>query len=130
MENKLKSHFLSLYSLALSDMDFDPRELELLYKIGEERGVTRKEMNQYILTASGSIDGQPESLEEKIAVLYDLARMAWADDIIEPEEIECIRRFCVRFGFLEENSLAIVNFLLEEVRKGTTEQEVLEKLKN
>ena len=130
MESKLKSHFLSLYSLALSDMDFDPRELELLYKIGEERGVSRKEMNQHILTASGSIDGQPETLEEKIAILYDLARMAWADDIIEPEEIECIRRFCVRFGFLEENSLAIVNFLLEEVRKGTTEQELLEKLKD
>ncbi len=135
MEEKLKNHFLSLLSLALSDMDFDPRELDLLYKIAEERGVTRKELNRNILNASGfaessSVDSSPKTIEEKVAVLYDLTRMAWADGIIEPEEIECIAKFCTRFGFREENAMAITNFLLEEVRKGTSEDELLNKLKD
>ena len=135
MDENLKNHFLSLLSLALSDMDFDPRELELLYKIAEERGVTRKELNSNILNASGfaessKADSSPKTLEEKVAVLYDLTRMAWADGIIEPEEIECIAKFCTRFGFREENAMAITNYLLEEVRKGTTEEELLKELKD
>ena len=30
----LKWHFFNLYCMALSDTDFDPREAELMYKIG------------------------------------------------------------------------------------------------
>ena len=45
----LKSHFLNLYHIALCDMQIEPVELEKLYSIGIEKGISTSEIDSIVL---------------------------------------------------------------------------------
>lgn len=111
----LKWHFFNLYCMALSDTDFDPREAELMYKIGLEHGLSKSTIDEIVVT-SGLRPVIPHSLEEKVFYLYDLVRMAWADGVIEEEEKVVLKKYIIRFGFEKSNADNIVNYLLESVK--------------
>lgn len=128
MNDKNKTHFLALYSLMLSDGTIDITELEVLYKIGIQRGISKDEINAYVMSP-GTMYMAPNTFEEKVAMLYDFALLAWADGKIVEEEKKLIKTFCIKFGFLKENAEKITEFLLEEVKNGTTEEELLNQLK-
>lgn len=110
-------HFLNLYAMALADKSIDVRELELLYRIGLEKGIGKAEIDRFI-TNSESVDILvPESLELKAEYLYDLVRMAWADGRIDPEEERTLESFCRKFGFKEENISAITGFFIDQAQR-------------
>lgn len=61
--NELKTHFLRLYQIAFSDDNFDVLELQMLYKFAEERGLTKDQLDEILLSPiQNSVI--PESLEE------------------------------------------------------------------
>lgn len=122
---ELKNHFLHLYQMALSDSEMDIKELETLYRIGQDRGISREDM-EALLLQSGSLDIlPPQSVLEKIDCLYDLSLIAWSDGQIDPEERDTLERFCSRFGFEDENVSVICDYLLEEAFKKTPKEEIL-----
>lgn len=127
MDDALKWHFFNLYCLALSDEEFDLKERQTLYKIGIERGLTPEQINEVVLTTNIN-PAVPDTLEGKIEFLYDLVRMAWADGKIEPEEKEIIRKCVIRYGFLQENAMNIVDFLINSVKEKKSKTEILNEL--
>lgn len=129
IDNRLKWHFFNLYCMALSDNDFDPKEAELLYKIGLEHGLD-KNMIDEIATTSGLHPEAPKTLEEKVTYLYDLTRMAWADGKIEEEERQMLMKNTIRFGFKEENKEAIVDYFLESVKNEKSLEQVINEIKS
>lgn len=129
IDNRLKWHFFNLYCMALSDNDFDPKEAELLYKIGLEHGLD-KNMIDEIATTSGLHPETPKTLEEKVTYLYDLTRMAWADGKIEEEERQMLMKNTIRFGFKEENKEAIVAYFLESVKNEKPLEQVINEIKS
>lgn len=128
LDDKLKWHFFNLYCMAVSDNDFDPRELQTLYSIGVERGISPETINQVVLT-TGIAPAVPESLEEKVAYLYDLTRMAWADGVIEDEEKAMLKKYILRFGFKAENAEGIMKYFLAKVKEGATIENIINELK-
>jgi hypothetical protein len=78
MTNILQSHFLNLYAMALSDTQIDTVELEVLCKIGQEKGVEKSEIDHLILNPDKVKFSFPESLDEKIIYLYDFAKIIYA----------------------------------------------------
>lgn len=124
LETTLKGHFLNLYHMALSDAEVDTTELEMLYKIGEEKGVTRLEIDEVVVRPDTIKFSPPESVLEKIESLYDFARIAWVDGKIDENEKRVMTMFCSKFGFEKENVPTIVRFLLDEAQKGTSKQEI------
>ena len=124
METTLKGHFLHLYHMALSDAEVDTTELEMLYKIGEENGVSRIEIDEVVIRPDTIKFSPPESVLEKIESLYDFARIAWADGKIDENEERVLTMFCTKFGFEKENVPTIVKFLLDEAQKGTSKQDI------
>ena len=127
MDDALKWHFFNLYCLALSDEEFDFKERQTLYSIGIERGLTPEQINEVVLTTNIA-PAIPETLEGKVECLYDLVRMAWADGKIEPEEKEIIRKCVIRYGFLQENAMDIVDFLIKSVKENKSKTEILNEL--
>ena len=127
MDDALKWHFFNLYCLALSDEEFDFKERQTLYSIGIERGLTPEQINEVVLTTNIA-PAIPETIEGKVECLYDLVRMAWADGKIEPEEKEIIRKCVVRYGFLQENAMNIVDFLINSVKEKKSKTEILNEL--
>ena len=117
IEDVMKRHFFNLYCLALSDGYLDFKELQTLYDIGVERGITPEQINQWVLTANIA-PKVPETLSDKVECLYDLTRMAWADGKIANEEREVIKKCAVRYGrFMDGNADGIVDYFIESIKE-------------
>jgi uncharacterized tellurite resistance protein B-like protein len=124
LEATLKGHFLNLYHMALSDTEVDTAELEMLYTIGEEKGVSRSEIDEVVIRPDTIKFTSPATILEKIESLFDLARIAWADGKIDENEERVMKMFCTKFGFEKENIPIIIQFLLDEANKGTSKDEI------
>jgi len=126
LDANLKSHFLNLYSIALADTQIETTEIELLYKIGIERGIDKKEIEKLILFPDKVKFSIPESINDKIEFLYDLARIIWIDGKVDVYEEKALEMFCSKFGFLDENIKTISQFLISEVKMSKTKEEIIE----
>ena len=85
--------------MALSDTEVDTTELEILSKIGEEKGISKLEIDEVVVRLDTIKFSPPESVLEKIESLYDFARIAWADGKIDENEKRVMTMFCRKFGF-------------------------------
>ena len=124
ISTELKSHFLRLYQMAFSDDNFDVLEMKMLYHFAEERGVTKAELDAILLNPSHS-SMVPDLTEEKLSYLYDLALMIWADGKVDPDELVTLKKYCLKFGFLEDNIEALTAFLLEKAKENLSKQELM-----
>lgn len=125
MSPSLKTHFLSLYSMALSDAEFHETEMLLLYELGNQRGIPKEEIDQLILNAATAPVIYPVSTAEKIEYLYDYARLILADGVVQEDERKTLEKFCLRFQFANEHVPVIAELLIEAARKHTPVEEVL-----
>ncbi|WP_395051737.1 hypothetical protein [Flavobacterium sp.] len=120
-----KSHFLNLYHIALCDMQIEPIELEKLYLIGVEKGISNEEIDTIVLHPDKIKFHVPESVDQKIEYLFELAQIAWSDGKIDQNEKLTLELFCSKFGFAQEHVSTITQFILDEVEKNTKLSEVL-----
>jgi len=126
----LKAHFLRLYQMAICDENFSALELKMLYKCAEERGISSKNLDEILLNPINLKSLIPQTIEEKIDYLYDLIIMICADGIVSPDEYSAMEKYVLMFGFLEENIMAIVDYLIEAVKIGKNKSEIIFELKN
>ena len=128
IDEGLKSHFLSLYCLTVSDNNVHPRELETLYQIGLEYGISKDEIQSIVMSPNTALI-EPDTLEEKVAYLYNLTRIANADGQIVQEEKDLIGKYATKYGFPEPNASAIVDYFIDSVNNGKTLNDILNELK-
>lgn len=126
----LKAHFLRLYQMAICDDNFSSLELKALYKSAEERGISQKNLDEILLNPINSKVTIPESIEEKIDYLYDLTVMIWADGEVSSNEKSSLEKYVLMFGFMEENVLQIVEYLIDSVKEGKSKTDIFNDLKN
>ncbi|WP_312767194.1 hypothetical protein [Epilithonimonas sp.] len=126
----LKAHFLRLYQMAICDDNFSSLELKALYRSAEERGISQKNLDEILLNPISSKVTIPESIEEKIDYLYDLTVMIWADGEVSPNERASLEKYVLMFGFMEENALQIVEYLIDSVKEGKSKTDIFNDLKN
>lgn len=124
---ELKSHFLRLYQIAIIDEDFDVLEMQMLYKFAEDRGVSKEQLKQLLLSPT-KYTAIPESVGEKVGYLYDLAIMIWADGIVTKDEYNTIKKYCQKFGFEDDNIIPIVDYLLKNAKEGIPKETILKSL--
>lgn len=126
MTESLKSHFLNLYAMALTDSEFDEKEIYLLYKLSEEKGISRTDLDTLLLNPVTVKFHFPETLSERIEYLYDYAQMILADNHVDEEELTTLKKFCMKLGFTEENTPLITDLLLEAARNKVSTSEIIE----
>lgn len=116
--------FLELYRMVLADGIAHPKEMETLYRIGVENcGLTNEQITKEIAEESFSTF-IPQTPEDKIKLLYELALIAWADGVIEESEKKLLKRYAILFGIKEELSDEFVDFLLKKVQDNVSENEI------
>lgn len=114
--------------MILADGVVDLRELEMLYKIGiEQYGLTQTEITETVRDAGSSFI-IPETLNQKVRFLYNLVQIANADGKIDDSELDLLHRYILKMGFSEDNIHGIEQFLIESVKNGLSEDEVLRKI--
>ncbi len=125
---ELKGLFLRLYQIAMTDGDFSPEEWKMLYRFGTERGVSKEQLDEILLSTSGTIE-IPSTIEKRLEYLYDFSRMIWTDGKVTEDEVIALKKYCKKFEFLDENIEDLSNYLLESVKNGKTKEEILNELK-
>lgn len=129
ISTELKSHFLRLYQMAFSDDNFNVLELKMLHKFAEERGVSKGELDSILLSPSHTTS-IPTTLEKRIEYLYDFAIMIWADNVVTDDEINTLKKYCLKFGFLKENIAELAEFLLKNAKENILKEELINKIQN
>ncbi|WP_240491674.1 hypothetical protein [Flavivirga aquatica] len=110
--------------MAFSDDNFDVLEMQMLYKFAEERGVNKEQLNTILLQPSHETF-IPEDLDKKIEYLYDLAIMIWADNIVTDDEKTALKKYALKFGFLEENIGELTQFLLKHAKNNLPKEDLI-----
>ena len=124
ISTELKSHFLRLYQMAFSDDNFDLLELQMLYKLAEEREISKEQLNEILLNPSHD-SSIPKSLEKRVEYLYDLAVMIWADKKVTEDEYTTLKKYCKKFEFLDENITELSDYLLDAAKKNISKEEII-----
>lgn len=124
----IKSHFLRLYQIALTDGEFSALELKMLYEFAEERNISKAHLDQILLNPVDAQNLIPEDITEKLVFLYDFALMIWADEIVTEDERTALEKYVKLFGFLEENVDALSNYLIQAAKNNKTKQEIINEL--
>ncbi|MBP3511229.1 MAG: hypothetical protein J6K19_04215 [Prevotella sp.] len=128
MEEKLKSRFMGLYCMILADGVVDSRELETVYRIGRENyGLSAEEIMSTVRD-SGTSFILPETIGEKVELLYQMGEIAWADGEIEESEKSLMRRYASRMGFEDENLDGIISYILDRVKGKVPVSEVIKEV--
>ena len=125
ISTELKSHFLNLYLIALSDGNFTTLEMKMLYEFAEERGVQKDHLNEILLNPNTNTQTIPENIEEKLSYLIDFCVMSWADGILVEDEINALKKFISSFGFLDQNVDSLATFLLDSVKEGMSKKDII-----
>ena len=126
MTSELQTHFLNLYSMALADSRFDEKEIAILYRIGEERGIPKETIDAMLLSPPLAVNlDLPDTLSEKIEYLYDYAKMILADGVVHDDEVNTLEKFCTKFQFEEKNVATIAQLLIEAARNNIPKTELL-----
>ena len=129
MDDKLKSHFINLYFLALADNEVDTSELEVLFQIGKLHGVSKEEIEKLLLHPDLIEFTIPDDTLTKVQHLYDFVQIILADGVVDDREKVTLRNFCQNFGFEEQHIPKIMEYLIEEGRKGTEKEVIIEQVK-
>ena len=128
IDSKKKLQFLDLYCMVMADGIVHPKEMETLYRIGlEHYGLSESEITESVKSA-GISSIIPELLEERIAVLYEMALIAWADGELEDSERNMLRRYASMYGVNDDSIDELVDFLLDKAHVNTEEKEVINEL--
>lgn len=111
--------------MILADGVIDARELETLYKIGTEQyGLTQAEITETVRDA-GSSFVMPSTLPSKIKFLFNMAQIAYSDGVVDQSERDLLKKYILKMGFMDENADEIANFMFESVKKGLSEEEII-----
>lgn len=129
MDQSLQSHFLNLYSMALSDTQIDTAELEIIYRIGQTKGIDKNSIDEIILNPDKVKFTPPKSIEEKILYLFDFAKIIISDGIIDENEKNTLKIFCSKFEFEDDNINSIVEFLIEAATNNLQNEDIIKMIK-
>ena len=113
LTEELKSHFLNMYLVALSDNEFDEAEMRAIIKIGEDKGISKEEFHKIIIDPTVVPFKIPEDTIKKIEYLFDFAKIIWADGKVDKNERRTLQEFCCKFGFEKEVADELTEWLLE-----------------
>lgn len=126
---ELQAQFLRLYQMAMTDGDFSPLEWKMLYEFAEERNISKEELDKILLSTTGNLQ-IPEAIEQKLEYLFDFAKMAWADGFVSDDEKVTLKKFCRKFGFLDENIEELSEYLILAAKpnSGKTKADIIKEL--
>jgi uncharacterized tellurite resistance protein B-like protein len=128
MDEKLKSHFLNLYCMTVADGNVSPKELEQMYKIGlDYYKLTPEEIDKTIISGD-IVFYKPETEEEKVLYLYDLALIACANDVVDEEEKLLLKRYAIKFDVALSQVDTLIEFLLQNAKEKLSHEELLKQL--
>ncbi len=121
-----ESHLKNLILMARSDNSIDQSEVEVIIKIGKERGFSEVEIKDFLTSSEKNKLIIPEGDQEKFDQLYDLTLVMMADGIIEEDEMDFVTSFANKLGFRKTSSAFIVTKILEGLEQQLNKTDIFD----
>ncbi len=112
-----KDHFASIVRMAMNDDIITKGEQNFLDRLANRLNISEDDYKKLLKDYSSRPINAPNSYDQRLDRLYDLARMVWADKIRQKNQVKLLRRFCVALGFHAVNAKYITKKALELVRQ-------------
>jgi hypothetical protein len=109
-----KDHIKNLLALARVDGHLHVKEEKLLFKIGKRYGLKERQIKEILSSKEKYKINVPDNHNDKMNLLYDLLLMIYADEVVDPHEIEFFEDTVKKFGMKKET----VKWLLGVFQKG------------
>lgn len=114
--------------MILADGIIDAKEMKTLYEIASRNyGLTPEDVCQAVKEA-GTSYYVPQTLDEKVGLLYDMCLIAIADGTVDDSERRMLQNYTRRMGFDETNIDGIIDYLLKQARNNQSLKEVLNQI--
>ena len=130
LTKEFKSHFLNMYLIAMSDNDFDEKEMQTILKIGEDKGITKEEFEKIIINPVEVEFKIPDDIIKRIEYLFDFAKIVWADGKVDDNERLALINFCEKFSFDKETALELTEWLLQIAKNDITYEQLYTEIDN
>ena len=112
-----KDHFASIVRMAMNDDIITKGEQKFLDRLANRLNISEDDYKKLLKDYNSRPINAPNSYDQRLDRLYDLARMVWADKIRQKNQVKLLRRFCVALGFHAVNAKYITKKALELVRQ-------------
>lgn len=109
-----RNYLRTLITLAASDGSLDEEERLLIQKIGRKRGLKDWQITELLEDTTPAETFLPESLNNRMELLYDLMQIIYADSQVTASEMEFITGLVAAFRLRPE----IVGQLIELFKNG------------
>jgi uncharacterized tellurite resistance protein B-like protein len=102
------SHFASIVNLAAIDGEINDREEKLLQRFARKLDINEAEYAKVIENPKSFPLTGSNSVERRLERLHDLFKIIFADNEIDEEETELIKRYAIGLGFSSQASEGII----------------------
>ncbi len=117
-----KTHFLTLLNMARIDGRVDPAELEHLFSVGEQWGVTVDEVKGLWERGTGITFTVPTDDDARFKQLYEIIEMMLVDGAIDPKEMDFCLQIAPVLGFRRTLVRNLVERMVDGQEHGESEE--------
>lgn len=123
-----RSHIKSLWEVVMADGKIHEDELKLMYSIGAELKMSKREIDK-IKDEGDSISFMvPETDEQRFEFIYNFTCMMMADDDIDYREMEICKNYAAELEFKKSIVDELVKSISSNVSVGNSKKETYERL--
>lgn len=97
------NHFASVVKLAMADGIITDGEEKLLKRVAKHLHILEEKYRDILENYAEYPIVTPHNYEERIELLYDYAKMIFADESASGDEAKVLRKICVGLGFPIDN---------------------------
>ncbi|MDV7186477.1 TerB family tellurite resistance protein [Lutibacter sp. TH_r2] len=97
------NHFAGVVKLAMADGTISEGEEKLLKRIAKNLHILEEKYDDILENYVDYPVTTPHNYDDRIELLYDYARMIFADDSATGDEAKVLRKICVGLGFPTDN---------------------------
>ena len=102
------AHFASIINLARADGDINREEQSVIKRFSQKLGLTEEEYKMILKNPEQYPISPNNSFEVRLELLFDLFKIVYADNRIEPTEKALIHKYAIGLGFATEKAHEII----------------------
>ncbi|MDP4678757.1 MAG: TerB family tellurite resistance protein [Cyclobacteriaceae bacterium] len=127
-KNLNRSHIKSLWEVVLADGKIHDDELKLMYSLGAELNMSKREVDNIKKDIDNISFIVPETDEQRFEFIYNFTCMMMADDDIDYREMEICKNYAVELGFKKNLVNELVKSISSNVSAGNDKKETYNRL--
>jgi len=97
-------HFACIVKMAMADKVITDGEQDLLESLAKRLNISKEEYKKIVKNPDKFPINPPVSYDTRIARLYNLTQMIYADEEVSKEEVSILFRVVVGLGFPQDNA--------------------------